>query len=146
MKLSLSGDDQEYDGFIHSFDNQIDVSSGTIRARALFANEDGTLLPGMFASVKMGTPSSQEQILISERAIGTDQDRKFVYVVSDKNTVEYREVRIGESIAGERVIKSGLNDGDQVITEGIIRIRPGIPVDPQVKQAQLEDPAGGLAE
>lgn len=131
VKLSLSEDDVEYEGFIHSFDNQIDVSSGTIRARALFDNEDGALLPGMFANVKMGTPSSIDQIIISERAIGTDQSRKFVYVVNDQNLVEYRVITIGESMNGQRVVTSGLNDGDKVIVEGIIRIRPGIPVAPQ---------------
>lgn len=138
VKLSLSGDDVEYEGFIQSFDNQIDVSSGTIRARALFDNEDGALLPGMFASVKMGTPSSVDQILIGERAIGTDQSRKFVYVVNDQNMVEYRVVTIGESMNGQRVITSGLNDGDQVIVEGIIRIRPGMSVVPQGKEQPVE--------
>jgi len=138
VKLSLSGDTVEYNGFIQSFDNQIDVSSGTIRARALFDNEDGALLPGMFASVKMGTPSSVDQILMSERAIGTDQSRKFVYVVNDQSMVEYRVVTIGESMEGQRVITSGLNDGDQVIVEGIIRIRPGMPVIPQSKEQSSE--------
>lgn len=138
VKLSLSGDDVEYEGFIQSFDNQIDVSSGTIRARALFNNEDGALLPGMFASVKMGTPSSEDQILIGERAIGTDQSRKFVYVIDDNGMVEYRVVTIGESMDGQRVITSGLNDGDQVITEGIIRIRPGMPVVPKNSEQPVE--------
>lgn len=138
VKLKLSGDDVEYKGFIQSFDNQIDVSSGTIRARALFNNEDGALLPGMFASVKMGTPSSEDQILIGERAIGTDQSRKFVYVIGDNNMVEYRVVTIGESIEGQRIITSGLNDGDQVITEGIMRIRPGMPVVPKNSEQPIE--------
>lgn len=142
VKLMLNDDSYEYKGFIYSFDNQIDVSSGTIRARALFDNEDGTLLPGMFASVKMGTPASQEQILVAEKAIGTDQNRKFVYVVNDQNMVEYREITIGESVDGSRVVQSGLSAGDKVITEGIIRIRPGMPVNPQEQKAQLE-PASG---
>ncbi len=134
VKLKLNGDSIEYNGFIHSFDNQIDASSGTIRARALFENEGGALLPGMFANLKMGTPSSQNVIMISERAIGTDQNRKFVYVVNENNIVEYRVVTIGESIEGQRVITSGLNDNDQVITDGIIKIRPGMPVAPKTKQ------------
>ena len=137
VKLSLSEDDVEYEGFIHSFDNQIDVSSGTIRARALFDNEDGALLPGMFASVKMGTPSSIDQIIIGARAIGTDQSRKFVYVVNDQNLVEYRVITIGESMNGQRVVTSGLSDGDKVIVEGIIRIRPGMPVAPQSKEQAI---------
>lgn len=140
VRMMLGGDTIEYKGFIHSFDNQIDVSSGTIRARAFFTNEDGALLPGMFASVKMGTPSSQDQILIGERAIGTDQNRKFVYIVNDDNMAEYREVQIGESVDGQRVIRSGLSKGDHVIIEGIIRIRPGMLVDPQIQKAEPASP------
>lgn len=135
VELSLKSDDKTYQGFVHSFDNRIDVSSGTIRARALFANEDGALLPGMFANIRMGSPNTEAMILVSERAIGTDQDRKFVYVVNDQNMVDYREVKIGESIRGKRVIKTGLNEGDKVISDGIIRIRPGMPVSPQVSGA-----------
>jgi multidrug efflux system membrane fusion protein len=138
VKLSLGGDTKEYRGTIQSFDNRIDSTSGTIRARALFDNEDGALLPGMFASIKMGSPSEQTKIMIDERAIGTDQNRKFVYVVNDQNMVEYRAVDIGESIEGMRVINSGLNDGDKVITDGIIKIRPGMPVTPQVAENQTE--------
>ena len=134
VKLLLSGDSIEYEGFIYSFDNQIDSTTGTIRARALFENKDGALLPGMFANVEMGLPQKQDEILLSERAIGTDQDRKFVYVVNDQNMVEYRQIRIGESMGGERVVSSGLNEGDKVITEGIIRIRPGMPVQPQTAE------------
>lgn len=137
VKLNIGDNTVEYDGFVHSFDNRIDVTTGTIRARALFANQDKTLLPGMFARVKMGSPSMQDQIMISEKAIGTDQNRKFVYLVNDKNIVEYREIDLGKSMEGKRVISSGLNEGDKVITEGIIRIRPGMPVAPQLKSAKL---------
>ncbi|MBL4803859.1 MAG: efflux RND transporter periplasmic adaptor subunit [Alphaproteobacteria bacterium] len=144
VKLILSGDSVVYDGFIDSFDNQIDASSGTIRARALFENKDGALLPGMFASVKMGLPEKQEKILLTERAIGTDQDRKYVYIVNDKNMVEYRQIRIGESMGGERVVTSGLEAGDKVITEGIIRLRPGMPVKPQT-QAEADAAAAAQA-
>ncbi len=145
VKLILGGDDVEYDGFIYSFDNQINPSTGTIRARALFENKDGALLPGMFASVKMGLPEKQDNILLTERAIGTDQDRKFVYVVNDQNMVEYRQVKIGESTGGERIVISGLSEGDQVITEGIIRIRPGMPVMPQ-SAAEAEAAASAAAQ
>ena len=137
VKLNIGDNTVEYEGFVHSFDNRIDVTTGTIRARALFANQDKTLLPGMFARVKMGSPSMQDQIMISEKAIGTDQNRKFVYVVNDKNIVEYREIDLGKSMEGKRVISSGLNEGDKVITEGIIRIRPGMPVAPQLKSTKL---------
>lgn len=137
VKLKLTGDDVQYEGYIQSFDNQINVSSGTIRARALFKNDDGVLLPGMFASIQVGTPSSNDLVLISERAIGTNQNRKFVYVVNEQNITEYREVEIGKSIKGQRIITSGLNIGELIITEGIIRIQPGMPVIPQTKDQLL---------
>lgn len=137
VKLTLTGDNVEYEGYIHSFDNQINVSSGTIRARALFKNSDRVLLPGMFASIQVGTPSSEDLILISERAIGTNQNRKFVYVVNQENVTEYREIEIGKSIKGERIITSGLNNGELIITEGIIRIQPGMPVVPKTKEQLL---------
>ena len=136
VQLSLSGDSQHYDGFIYSFDNQIDVTSGTIRARAMFANEDATLLPGMFANVKMGTPLVQTEILVDERAISTDQDRKFVYVVNDQAMAEYREVRIGNAQNGKRIITSGLESGDRVITSGLMKLRPGMPVKDQADMPQ----------
>jgi len=119
------GENTEREGHIDSFDNRIDVTTGTIRARAIFDNADGALLPGMFATVKMGSPSKRNQITISEKAIGTDQDRKFVYVINDKNLTEYRQIKIGDSSKGMRVILSGLEEGEKVITKGIIRIRPG---------------------
>lgn len=137
VKLQLTGDDVQYEGYIHSFDNQINVSSGTIRARALFKNDDHVLLPGMFASIQVGTPSSKDLVLISERAIGTNQNRKFVYVVNEKNIAEYREIEIGKSIKGQRIVTSGLNIGELVITEGIIHIQPGMPVIPQTKDQLL---------
>ncbi len=136
VKLTVGDSDFEYEGFIHSFDNRIDVTTGTIRARALFPNKDKSLLPGMFASVKIGSASVQNQITVSEKAVGTDQNRKFLYVVNDTNMVEYREITLGKRVDGKRVISSGLNEGDKVITEGVIRIRPGMPVAPQIKNAQ----------
>lgn len=136
VEIILRGDgDQVLEGFIHSFDNRIDPSSGTIRARALFENKDGALLPGMFAKIRLGGASEDEQIVLTEKAISTDQNRKFVYVVGDDNMVAYREVQLGENTGGNRVILSGLNAGDRVIDDGIIKIRPGMPVKPMEKNA-----------
>ncbi|MEM8833469.1 MAG: efflux RND transporter periplasmic adaptor subunit [Pseudomonadota bacterium] len=140
VKLILGDKTVEYWGFIDSFDNQIDTQSGTIRARAIFDNSDGILLPGMFAQVKMGSTANQQEILISEKAISTDQDRKFVYVVGDQGVAEYRVVAIGESINGQRIIRSGLEEGEKVISDGIIRIRPGMPVAPQIQESTLKAP------
>ena len=125
-----------YDGVIQSFDNHIDPATGTIRARALFDNKDGSLLPGMFVSIRLGTPSNDAKIMVTEKAIGTDQNRKFVYIVSKENKVAYREVKLGDTIDGKRVVMEGLQDGDQVITEGIMKMRPDMVVNPQVAVEQ----------
>lgn len=127
--------EQAYEGRIHSFDNRIDPRTGTIRARAYFTNADGRLLPGMFARVKMGSATEQEAVLLSERAILTDQDRKYVYVVRADKKAAYREVALGASIGGERVIDKGLAAGEQVIVGGLMVVRPNAPVAPhQVSQ------------
>lgn len=132
VKLYLNGENGlSYDGVIDSFDNRIDVTNGTIRARAIFDNNDGILIPGMFANIKVGSPDAKSLIMISETAIGTDQDRKFVYVVDDNNVVQYRAITTGDSQKGNRIVTSGLNAGDKVITEGLMRIRPEMTVDPQ---------------
>lgn len=132
VRLKLDNANLEYDGTIHSFDNRIDPATGTIRARAIFNNDDGTLLPGMSVSIQMGSSGDREKILVTERAIGTDQDRKFVYTVNEDNTAQYREIKIGESVDGKRIVLSGLEPGEKVITEGLVRIRPGMPVTPQI--------------
>ena len=134
VRIELLGNAQQYEGVIHSFDNRIDRASGTIRARAIFDNEDGLLLPGMSVSVNMGG-SDEERILLTERAIGTDQDRKFVFTVNGDKVAKYREVKIGESIKGRRVILSGLETGEKVISEGLALIRPGMPVTPKMPQS-----------
>jgi multidrug efflux system membrane fusion protein len=134
VELSILGGTRTYQGAVDSFDNQLDITSGTIRARALFDNKDGALLPGMFAQIKMGTATEENRIMIPEKAIGTDQDRKFVYVVTPENTVGYRQITLGQTSNGNRIVESGLNDGDKIITEGIIRLRPDMPVDPKTPE------------
>jgi len=139
VQLKLGRDGTVYKGHVNSFDNKIDPTTGTIRARAIFANENKLLLPGMSVSVEMGEKKSDNKsILISELALGTDQNRKFVYVVSKDNEATYREVEIGESIEGQRIILSGLEAGDKVINKGITHIRPGMLVSPQAPESQSE--------
>lgn len=117
-------------GFIQSFDNRIDTVSGTIRARAFFANEDNLILPGMFVSIEMGNPNPSDVLTVSERAIGTNQVHKFVYIVNDNNMIEYRAVTLGQEINGRRIITSGIKPRERVITEGIVKLRPGMAVTP----------------
>lgn len=132
VELRLEEGKEVYQGKIHSFDNRIDPTTGTIRARAIFDNPKGRLLAGMYARLKLGSEVEEKSILLSERAISTDQNRKFVYVVNAENKTTYREVVIGESIEGARIIKSGLAAGDKVVIRGLMRIRPDMLVDPKV--------------
>ena len=144
VRLQLLNGGLEYKGFVHSFDNRIDSSSGTIRARAIFDNPDKLLLPGISVSILMSDIDTTKKILVSELAIGTDQNRKFVYTINEEGLSAYREVTLGASVDGQRVILSGLKEGDQVITEGITRIRPNMPVTP--KQAELSDKQAANAD
>ena len=125
VQLTAQGDsDHAYNGFIQSFDNKIDPTSGTIRARARFDNKDGALVPGMFVSVKLAGSKDLEALLVPDRAVGFDQDKKFVYVVDDSNKVSYREVELGKQVNSERVVESGLHAGDRVIVDGIQHVHP----------------------
>jgi membrane fusion protein, multidrug efflux system len=117
-----------YHGTIESFDNHIDAGSGTIRARARFANEDGSLVPGMFVSVQMGSGRLDNALLVPERAIGSDQNKRFVFVVDRNNKAEYRPVTLGAEIDGQRVVTAGLKSGDDVILDGLQRLAPGATV------------------
>lgn len=139
IELQLTGDDTTYKGHFHSFDNQLDTASGTIRARALVNNADQVLTPGMYAKVKLGEPSKNAVFMVPESAIGTNQSKKFVMVVDDSNTARYREVALGSQWQGQRVIESGIQAGDKVIINGLSHIRPDTPVTPQ--EAEHKDVA-----
>jgi multidrug efflux system membrane fusion protein len=132
VDLTVQGDSQAkvYRGAIESFDNRINSGSGTIRARARFANEDGSLVPGMFVSVRMGSGVLPNSLLVPETAIGNDQSKRFVYVVGAGDKAEYREVSLGTTMNGERVVTAGLKDGDRVILDGLQKLAPGAAVVP----------------
>ena len=131
VELTLDGDNRVYKGKIYSFDNKIDTSSGTIRARAKFANEDGSLIPGMFVSVKLASSYEFNGILIPERAVGSDQSKKYVYVVDENNKVVYRQLELGTEVDGQRIVIAGLKVGEKVIVDGIQHVRPDSVVTPQ---------------
>ncbi|KXG84889.1 efflux RND transporter periplasmic adaptor subunit [Agrobacterium bohemicum] len=121
-------------GTLHLIDNQVDSASGTIGVRAVFANTDGHLIPGQFVRVRLGEPKSENRIVITDRAIGTDQDKKFVFVVDGENKVNYRQIKPGPSADGLRVVESGLAAGDKIVVNGLQRIRPGAIVAPQTEE------------
>jgi multidrug efflux system membrane fusion protein len=132
VELIIAGDSGgRYRGNIESFDNKIDTGSGTIRARARFANADGSLIPGMFVSVRMGGGTLDDALVVPESAIGNDQSKRFVFVVSAGNKAEYRTVQLGPQVDGNRVILAGVTTGERVILDHLQRLAPGAPVNPQ---------------
>ncbi|MBW9051092.1 efflux RND transporter periplasmic adaptor subunit [Rhizobium mesosinicum] len=112
-------------GIVVSVDNSMDVKTGTIRVRALFDNSDGVLIPGLYAKIRMPAGSPSEAVLVSAKAIGTDQDKKYVFVVDDKNTVSYREIYLGSEQGTYRIVRQGLAEGDRVVVAGAQAVRPG---------------------
>jgi multidrug efflux system membrane fusion protein len=121
-----------YRGKLQLIDNQVDVKSGTVRVRAVFANAAGELIPGQFARLRMGQAKAEPALLISERAIGTDQSRKFVMVVDADSKAAYRAVTLGASVDGMRIVTSGLDAGERIVVNGLQRVRPGALVNPEV--------------
>ena len=121
-----------YEGRLQLIDNQVDASSGTVFVRAVFANPDGTLMPGQFARLRMGRAETEPALMVSERAVGTDQDKKFVTVVGADNKAVYREVTLGAAVDGLRVVTHGLAAGERVVVNGLQRVRPGALVAPQL--------------
>jgi len=112
-------------------DNQVDPRTGTIRARASFENKDGFLTPGLFARVKLLGHNSYRAVLVDDRAIGTDQSQKFVYVIDAQNKVTYRPVAVGRLNDGLRIVEKGLQPGETVVVNGLQRVRPGVVVAPE---------------
>src|ERR1700733_11879820 len=132
VELVVNGDGgQVHRGNVESFDIRIDSGSGTIRARARFKNEDGTLIPGMFVTVRMGDGALDDALLVPESAIGNDQSKRFVFIVADGNKAEYRTVQLGAQGDGNRVIRTGVKAGERVILDHLQRLAPGASVDPQ---------------
>ncbi|HVT37211.1 MAG TPA: efflux RND transporter periplasmic adaptor subunit [Nevskiaceae bacterium] len=125
------------DGFPHEgvmdfVDNQVDPATGTIRARAVLSNKDRVFSPGLFARVKLVGSGTAPALLIDDKAVLTDQDRKYVYVLGADNKAERRDVKIGRLNDGMRVVLEGLSAGDKVIVHGVQKIFfPGMQVAPE---------------
>ena len=129
VQLRIEGEtDWVHQGWIESFDNRIDSASGSITVRAVFPNPDGSLVAGSFARLRLPGSGSYQALLIDEKYIGTNQDVKYLMVVSATNTAEIRPVQLGRTFEGQRVILSGLSPEDRVITSGLQILPPGAPV------------------
>jgi RND family efflux transporter MFP subunit len=121
-------------GYIESADNHVNPATGSLVLRMIFPNTDGALIPGLFARVRIPVGAPQPALLVSERAIGTDQSQKFVFAVGRDNVVAYRTVKLGAILDGKRVVREGLNVGDSIIINGVQRVRPGMAVSPEAQQ------------
>ncbi len=132
VELELADENNfPHQGYIESFDNKLDPDTGSILLRAVFPNDDGRIVPGLFARIRIPLSERHNALLIDERAIGTDQANKFVLTLSPTNTVQYQAVELGPLFEGKRVVRSGLTLGEKIVVNGLARVRPGMPVTPQ---------------
>jgi multidrug efflux system membrane fusion protein len=132
VRVGLAGEEGfSHEGKLEFVDNQLDTRTGSVRMRAVFENRDRAMAPGLFARVQIGSGDAHRALLIADRAIGTDQDRKFVFVVGKDGKAEYRALKLGPVVDGLRVVREGLNPGEKVVVSGLQRVRPGAPVTPQ---------------
>ena len=113
-------------------DNQVDAGTGTIRARAVFANPAHALTPGLFVRLRVPGTGSYGGALVRDGAVGTDLDKRYVLIVNKDNAIEQRPVTLGPNLDGLRVVRSGLSQGDLVVVNGLQRVRPGMKVEPVV--------------
>ncbi len=131
-------------GHIESFNNRVDANTGSILLRAVFNNEDGRIVPGLFARIRVPLSGRYPALLVPERAVGTDQAQKYVLGLTSTNTVEYKSVKLGPAIDGKRIVRSGLLAGDKIIVNGMERVRPGMPV--SVEETRAGEPGVKVAK
>ena len=143
VELELADEDNfPHQGYIESFDNKLDPDTGSILLRAVFPNDDGRIMPGLFARIRIPLSERHDALLIDERSIGTDQANKFVLTLTPTNTVQYQAVELGPLVDGKRVVRSGLAVGEKIVVNGLARVRPGMPVTPQDEVANTGPIAG----
>jgi multidrug efflux system membrane fusion protein len=135
VRVGLAGEDGfPHEGRLEFVDNQLDARSGSVRLRAVLENADGSLAPGLFARVEIGGGERKPALLIDDRAVGTDQDRKFVVVVDKDGKHERRMVELGPLADGLRVVRTGLKPGETIVVNGLQRVRPGAKLKPELVQ------------
>ena len=133
VRVGLAGESgYPHAGTVDFVDNRVDPATGTIRARAVLRNPDGVFTPGLFARVQLEGSGRFDALLVDDKAVLTDQDRKYVYVLGKDNTAQRKDVVLGRVIDGLRVVESGLSPGDAVIVSGLQKVfMPGMPVAPK---------------
>ena len=130
VRVGLAGEDgYPHAGRVDFVDNRVDAGTGTVRVRAVLPNPDGRLTPGLFARVQLQGGHGFTATLVDDKAILTDQDRKYVYVVDDKSTAQRRDVVTGGLADELRIVTTGLQPGDRVVVDGVQKVFfPGMPV------------------
>jgi len=118
-------------GWIESFDNRVNADTASLLVRAVFPNPDGRLTPGLFARVRIPVSAPHPALLISGSAVGTDQGQKYVLIVDQAEVAQYRKVTLGAAVGEKRIVSGGVTPEDQIIVDGIARVRPGMKVAPQ---------------
>jgi multidrug efflux system membrane fusion protein len=137
-------DGYPHPGQVDFIDNQVDATTGTIRARAALANPDGRYTPGLFARVRLIGGEDHDSVLIEDRAVGTDLSKKFVLTLTKDNRIEYRLVELGPEINGLRVVTQGLAPNELIVVNGLQHVRPGQMV--AATRVAMSDSAGGLTQ
>jgi RND family efflux transporter MFP subunit len=139
--LGLANEDgYSHRGTINFVDNQVNSKTGTLRLRGVFTNKDEALSPGYFARVRVPIGFPHQALLISDRALDTDQGQKVVYVVDKDDKVVSRPVRLGALHDGLREITDGVQAGERVIVKGLQQIRPGAIVEPTLVEMPSSNP------
>ena len=147
VALGLATEEEfPHQGTINFVDNQVNPQTGTLLVRGVFPNHDRMLSPGLFARVRVQIGEPHQALLVTERAIDTDQGQKILYVVNDQNEVVYRPIRVGALHHGWRVIEEGLEAGERVIVNGLQRVRPGVVVEPKLTDMPASTADRGSAE
>ncbi|MBH0056769.1 efflux RND transporter periplasmic adaptor subunit [Pseudoalteromonas sp. SWXJZ94C] len=137
--------DFAYKGYINFIDNQINASTGTLRVRAVFNEDNNQLRAGSFARIKLAANSISEQVIVPDRAIGTDLKNRFVLTVGENNVLQYKLVTVGERYGSLRAVTSGLSEGDVIAVNGPARVGPGMPIEPNTVTIDSSDVAFTLS-
>ena len=140
--LGLANEDGQFphQGYVDFLDNQLNPQTGTIRTRAVFSNRDRLFTPGLFARLRLAGSGQYRATVVLDRAIGTDQNKKFVLVVKPDSTVEYRPIRIGRLVDEYRVVTGGLTPGERIVINGLQRVRPGMKAAPTLALMKSDSP------
>jgi multidrug efflux system membrane fusion protein len=134
VEMRVGPDTEIVRGKLQLIDHTVNSASGTVRVRAVFENDGDRLMPGQFARIRLGQAKTTPALVVPERAIGVDQDKKYVLIVDRAHKANYREIKLGAAVDGGRIVTSGLNPGERIVVEGLQKVRPGALIAPQTEE------------